>query len=376
MKRLIYLVLLAFVLSPAACKKAAEETKQETMKVAEETKKETIRITCWEGYAKDFVADFKKIAKEKYRVDVEVKIYNPTDQDEFYMAAKDGTADLISPPQDLAKTKRFDCFEAGNYLLSEVDGNNIPNMRHILPFFQADQSLIQEGKRYGVPYNCGPYGLAYNTEAIQDAPATWNILWDPQYAGKYTINNNFPKCNIWITALALGYTYDQIFDVNKLDRAKIQEKLDVLAKNAKSLWDGAANPDEFPELSLATTWGFAAQQANLKGGKWLIASPKEGGTAWIDYWCITHAAKGTVKRLCEEWIDFQLSPAQQAQVVKMQGVSPVVDNVGSLLTEQEKVMFHVGDNDYFKTVALWQVLSEETQEAFEKMWEDAKKHRQ
>ena len=198
----------------------------------------------------------------------------------------------------------------------------------------------------------------------------------PSTPGKYTINNNFPKCNVWITALSLGYTYDQIFDVNKLDRAKVQEKLDVLAKNAKSLWDGSANPDEFPELSLATDWGFAAQQANLKGGKWLIASPKEGGTAWIDYWCITHAAKGIVKRLCEEWIDFQLSPAQQAQVVKMQGVSPVVDNVGSWVTEQEKEMFHVGDNDYFKTVALWRVLSEETQKAFDEMWEAAKKHRQ
>ena len=39
-------------------------------------------------------------------------------------------------------------------------------------------------------------------------------------------------------------------------------------------------------------------------------------------------------------------------------------------------MFHVGDNDYFKTVALWQVLSAETQKAFDAMWEDAKKHRQ
>jgi spermidine/putrescine transport system substrate-binding protein len=47
-----------------------------------------------------------------------------------------------------------------------------------------------------------------------------------------------------------------------------------------------------------------------------------------------------------------------------------------LLTAQEKEMFHVGDNDYFKTVALWRVLSEETQKAFEEMWEEAKKHRE
>jgi len=375
------LVLLAFVLSPVACKKAAEESTEPAQvepvrKVTEEATQETLRITCWEGYAEPFVEAFQKLVREKHNVDVTIKIFNPTDQDEFYMAAKDGTADLISPPQDLAKNQRFYCFQEGNELLSEVDANNIPNMRHILPVFQADQSLIHKGKRYGVPYNCGPYGLAYNTEVVKEAPASWNILWDPQYAGKYTINNNFPKCNVWISALALGYSYDQIFDINKLDRERVQEKLDVLAKNAKSLWDGSANPDEFPELSLATDWGFAAQQANLRGGKWLIASPKEGGTAWIDYWCITRAAQGKTKRICEEWIDFQLSPAQQAQVVKMQGVSPVVDNVGSLVTDQEKVMFHVGDNDYFKTVALWRVLSEETQQAFDDMWEAAKKHRE
>ncbi len=52
--------------------------------------------------------------------------------------------------------------------------------------------------------------------------------------GKYTVNNNFPKCNIWIT---------------------------VLAQNAFSLWDGSANPDEFPRSALATDWGFAAAQA-------------------------------------------------------------------------------------------------------------------
>ena len=134
-----------------------------------------------------------------------------------------------------------------------------------------------KGKRYGLPYNCGPYGLDYNTAVVKAAPTSWKIFWDPQYKGKYTINNNFPKCNIWITALSLGYTYDQIFDIDKLDRTKIQQKLNILAQNAKSLWDGSANPDEFPQLALATDWGFAAAQANKKGGKWLIAAPKGRG---------------------------------------------------------------------------------------------------
>jgi len=78
------------------------------------------------------------------------------------------------------------------------------------------------------------------------------------------------------------------------------QELAQLAQNAKSLWDGSANPEEFPSLALATDWGFAAARANKNGGKWLIASPKEGGTAWIDYWCITRAAKGMKKQFCRE----------------------------------------------------------------------------
>ncbi len=337
--------------------------------------KAELRITCWEGYARPYIDDFKILVKDKYKIDLEVKIQNPVDQDEFYEAAKVGKADLISPPQDLPKNPKFYCFNDGDFLLQMPDLKNVPNFKYILPFFKRDLALDYKGVRYGVPYNCGPYGLAYNAEVVQSSPTSWNVFFDPLYIDKYTINNNFPKCNIWISALSLGYGYEDIFDISKLDRKKVQVRLNQLVKNAKSLWDGAANPDEFPELSLATTWGFAAQQANLKGGKWLLASPKEGGTAWIDYWCITHCAKGLTKRLCEEWINFMLSPDRQVDVVRSQGVSPAVGNVAGMVTETEQKIFHVGDNEYFNSVALWRVMDENTVKAFAEMWAQAKQQR-
>ena len=335
---------------------------------------ETINIMCWEGYAdKAVIDDFKSMVKEKYKIDVEVKPAYATGQEDFYNAAKNGTADLISPPADMAKTPRFDCFKKGSVILSPVEMKNIPNAKHMLPFFKEDKSLTKGEKRYGLPYNCGPYGLAYNTDVVKEAPTSWSIFWDPQYAGKYTINNNFHKVNIWITALVLGYKYEDLFNIENLDRNKIQPRLNELVKGAKSLWDGEANADEFPQLSLATTWGFSVVKANQKGGHWKLAAAKEGGSAWIDYWCITQAAKGQKKKLCEEWINLQLSPKFQAAVVKQQGVSPVINNVGDLVTPEEKVLFNVGNNDYFKTVAIWQVMSEKTEKAFGEMWEEAKK---
>jgi spermidine/putrescine-binding protein len=338
-------------------------------------KKETLRITCWEGYAKPYEAAFKALVKEKYDLDVELQIYNPKDQDEFFLAVKNNTADLISPPIELPKTPRFYSYEAGSLYLQPLNINNIPNLKKMLPVFRNDITPVYAGLRYGVPYNCGPYGLAYNTDRVQTTPTSWNILWEQQYAGKYTINNNFPKVNVWITALALGYAYEDLFDINRLDRGKIQEKLNVLAQNAKSLWDGSANPEEFPELALATDWGFATAQANLQGGNWQLATPGEGGTAWIDCWYIGAGAEGMTKKLAEEWINFMLDEERQADVVKAQGVSPVIAEVGDRLSPEEKTLFHVGNEDYFGTVALWRVMTEETETAFNQMWEEAKKTR-
>ncbi len=46
----------------------------------------------------------KSIVKSKYKMDVEVKATYATGQEDFYNAAKNGTADLISPPADTPKT--------------------------------------------------------------------------------------------------------------------------------------------------------------------------------------------------------------------------------------------------------------------------------
>ena len=113
---------------------------------------ETINITCWEGYADKAVIDaFKSLVKEKYKMDVEVKTTYATGQEDFYNAAKNGTADMISPPADTAKTPRFYCFTKGSVLLSPLDMKNIPNAKHMLPFFKADKSLPSGGKTLWPP---------------------------------------------------------------------------------------------------------------------------------------------------------------------------------------------------------------------------------
>lgn len=51
------------------------------------------------------------------------------------------------------------------------------------------------------------------------------------------------------------------------------------------------------------------------------------------------------------------------------------DDIDARVIQEEKDLFHAGDNDYFTTVAIWQVMSEKTEKAFSVMWEEAKKQR-
>mgnify|MGYP006280730911 CR=1 FL=1 len=357
--------------SPGSCYKCHSEGPMANIS----SRDATLSITCWEGYAQPYVKDFQALIENKYNLNLEIKIHNPTDQKEFYQAAKEGTADLISPPIELPKIPRFYCYDFKDRYLQPVVIKHIPNFKKMLPVFKDNTTPTFNGQRFGVPYNCGPYGLAYNDDKVKKEPQSWEALWENKYKKKYTINNNFPKCNVWITALALGYPQEKIFDIDNLDRDKIQKKLNILAKNAKTLWDGAANPEEFSNLSLATTWGFAVAKANQAGGNWKMTSPKEGGTAWIDAWYITQAAQGIKKRLAEDWINFMLEEKQQADVVKSQGVSPVLAEVGSGLSSKQKEVFNVGNNEYFEQLAIWRVMNEKTEKAFEEMWEEAKTHR-
>ena len=89
--------------SPGSCYKCQSEGPMANIS----SRDATLSITCWEGYAQPYVKDFQALIENKYNLNLEIKIHNPTDQKEFYQAAKEGTADLISPPIELPKIPRF-----------------------------------------------------------------------------------------------------------------------------------------------------------------------------------------------------------------------------------------------------------------------------
>ena len=334
----------------------------------------TIRLFCWDGYARPYARDFEKLIKQKYNEDIRLEITNLSDPGEFWDKTRSKKADLISPAHNIPHSQRWN-FIRGKVILP-IELKNIPNYQYLLAHLKKNRFVTQNDLVYGVPYTTGPYGLAYNSAKVTK-PESWSVLWQEKSKGRYTISKDYPDCNIYITALVLGAKYDWLYDRDQLiahiPKKQIQKKLNILAANAASLWKGTANPDEFKNLAYAATWGYAVAQANLKGGKWKMVMPKEGTTMWADYWVITYAVKNDSlkKRICEEWINYCLSPKVQVGVIRNWGVSPVVTNIKDLLTKDEIKTFKVGDNDYWKTLSFWENQNARTINFFKHIWKKA-----
>ncbi len=331
----------------------------------------TIRIHCWKGYSKPYTGQFLELVKKKYKKDIRLVITNVSNPEEFWDVSRRSKADLISPAHNILKSRNGVFINKG--IVLPVNLKNIPNYKFLLPILQRNKFVTENGKIYGVPYTMGSYGLAYNSKKVKK-PESWQVLWNEKNKKTYTISQDYPDCNIYITALVLGADYNVLYNYNKLMKQipllEFQKKLNMLSINSFSMWKGTADYKEFPSLSYAATWGYAVVKANKNGGDWKMATPIEGSTMWIDHWVITQSVKDNLlkKVLCEEWINYCLSPNLQVGAIRNWGVSPVVSNIENLLTEDEIQIFKVGDIQYWKTLSLWENQGFDTVYGYKNLW--------
>jgi len=337
---------------------------------------ETLRILEWGAYLPDdHQQKFIKLVKEKYDVDLKLDIMTVKDNDDFFSALRYSKADIVLPSHSVPKNERYQLIR--RKLLLSLNLDNIPNYKNVIPALQRLDFCTQAGKVYGVPAARGPYGLVFNTALVTKAPDSWNILWEPKYRGKYTIGNLYQH-NVNITALAMGIARDDISNYVKVNTPEFMEKLTYLAVNARSLWEGIDRPEDLRSLALATSWGTSISGLKEMGEIWKFAKPKEGTTAWLDSFMISHTLedKPELRRIAEELLNYVLSDDYQMYVVRGIGCTPVTTTVRDRLMPEEIERFHLDDPTHFeKNRILWKSLGKQDRKGLNRLWDKALKQR-
>ena len=74
-------------------------------------------------------------------------------------------------------------------MLQPLDWSMIPNATLYIDEKYMDLDY-DPGNVYSVPYTWGTVGLIYNTTLVDEAPTSWNALWDERYAGDILMFGN------------------------------------------------------------------------------------------------------------------------------------------------------------------------------------------
>ncbi|MGK0382234.1 MAG: spermidine/putrescine-binding protein [Flavobacteriales bacterium] len=335
-----------------------------------------LRLLVWEGYAPETQREkFRQFIFEKYTIDVILKVAYIKDAEDGFAALRLKKADIVSPAHNRINDKRFKMIDSG--LLLPLNLDNLPNYQQLNPSFKQLTHLVKDSVHYGLPFAWGPYGLVYNTEVFDEAPQSWNVLWDPKYKGQYSVAD-YGEINIYLSALAMGYEKTALGDFDRLNNKAFKVKLAALLGNAKSLWIGVDTANDLLQNKLASSWGFSLPELKRRGEIWKWAYPKEGVPGWIDNHVLSQelANKPKLKRIAEEWINFTISSEFQTSVlVEALSTNPVNMLTVETASKIQKQGFYAKSlNEPEALIVLMPELDRRTRNGIDNLWNEALKH--
>ena len=185
-------------------------------------------------------------------------------------------------------------------LLAQLDLSRIPNVQNLEK--HLSQLPFDPTQQFAIPYLWGTVGIGYNSSVVTEVPTSWDVLWDPRYAGRISMLNDQREV-LGLALRALGHSLNsrnpQI--IRQAKERLIQQKPLVKAYTSEQFDQLLVSGD----VVLAHAWGGPVARAMREDSSIRYAIPQEGGTIWAD--CLTVLASSEQKKLAMDFIDYLLS---------------------------------------------------------------------
>ncbi|MCU0571248.1 MAG: ABC transporter substrate-binding protein [Oculatellaceae cyanobacterium Prado106] len=297
----------------------------------------------WEGYTDpSFTQEFEQLTG------CTVKATYAGSSDEMFAKFRAGrgrTYDIVSASGDI--TERL--YKAG--LVQPIDTTKLTNFESIFHPFQKAVWNSFDGQAYGVSFAWGPNVLVYDTQQVKSAPKSWDVLFDPRYAGKISIPDN----PMTIADVALWLGKPNPYDLSDADLAEVKAKLLELRPNIRKFWTTAgelANLFQSGEIVLAHAWPLTYTQLSQADYPIGSVSPKGKLTGWTDSWMISKNSPNV--DAAYQWIDFVLSGDGQKGVMDVTGYSGATElGVEAIGADRAKQLF-MDDLSLHSEINMWQ----------------------
>ena len=190
-----------------------------------------------------------------------------------------------------------------NDLLSEINFDNIPNLKNIGKQYLEQSRQFDPENKYSVPYCWGTVGILYNKMMVDEPVDSWSILWDPKYKDNILMQDSVRDA-FGVTLKYLGYSLNST-DLDELTEANnllIEQKPLVQAYVIDQVRDKMIGN----EAALGVIYSGEAIYTQKENPNLEYVIPKEGSNIWIDSWVIPKNAEH--KENAEKFINFLCRP--------------------------------------------------------------------
>ncbi|MFL7892168.1 MAG: spermidine/putrescine ABC transporter substrate-binding protein [Anaerolineales bacterium] len=194
-------------------------------------------------------------------------------------------------------------------LLAELDHSKLENLDNLDPSFTDPP--YDPGLAHCVPYFWGTTGIGFNWNDWDEAPASWEYLYNPENAAEFEGRISMLDDMREVLGSALIYLG---YSPNTTDEAELEEaKQVVLAiKPYIAAFDSDTYEDNMltGDIALALGWSGDIFTAQVEDENIDYVIPEEGAVKWTDNLCITADAAKDPQRLemAYQWIDFLNRP--------------------------------------------------------------------
>ena len=307
-----------------------------------------LRIAGWDVYA-DPENPAKTIGYHTFEQQERVTIeFTPLSNLEAIIEAAEsgGEYDLIIVSNEGVKP----LYQMG--LAKPLDLNLIPNYQSLHNNLKYNAWCQFNADVYAVPWAWGPTGLLYDTEHIQE-PDSWSILWDERYRNSVSLWDDVSM--IWTVALSLGYK--NVFNLTRQQLNKVKQKLLTLNETVFDYYDGNDQMLSYIEnenIAVLNSWFDPSRRLLAIDKKFKMIIPREGAVGMFDSYLIT--TQTDTEALSYRYINHQISPAVQKQMIDVTGLSPSNIETIALLSQDEIQSLHLNEIDYFNRMILWDVM--------------------
>jgi spermidine/putrescine transport system substrate-binding protein len=321
-----------------------------------------ITVLNWQGYGTDeawAVEAFKKATG----IEVVHDYFNSEPEMITKLRTNPGAYDVV------LTNSAWNGVASGEELIQAIDTAQIKHFADLNPSLRDSALLAKEGKVYGVSWVWGMTAIAYNTEKLNPAPDSVEVLWDPKNAKRVSVRDDAVEA-VSYGAIATGQDMNHPKDIEKV-KAKLLE----LKPQIATLW---SSEDEWNKLFQSGTFdvsvywsGSAARsKTNFKLPVGYMV-PKEGGIGWFDGLAVASNAPNLSG--AHEFINYMVDPTFYVQWATTVGAPASANTKANEQLPADDVGRQIhGDQAAIKRLQFMAPLTDEERQTFSDMWTEVK----